>query len=313
MVYCTLSSRLFHVSICVVLYLIPYHNLLHAELIEATRSSTNDAFYDTSTGLIWMDPANTRGREGISYNEMLVILARPGWEGWRYATKGEFEELMVSAKIPAGNSVSAYSNGLHFFDVAGGTLNYAGNSRCSNFRWQEENIFIQTGTERVSGSRYIFKVTNYDSACVGGSGYGLYNSLGAPSDDKRRFFLGHALVYDPVVDVEIDVKPGSDTNPINLKSNGKTPVAILSSVDFDATLVDESTVQFNSANVAYRRSGKYMASVEDVNGDELPDLVCHFPTQDIDQELLLMGIGFITGKTFGGTSIEGFDVVEVVP
>ena len=35
--------------------------------------------------------------------------------------------------------------------------------------------------------------------------------------------------------VAIDIKPGSYPNSINLKSNGKVPVAILSSPTFDAT------------------------------------------------------------------------------
>ena len=42
--------------------------------------------------------------------------------------------------------------------------------------------------------------------------------------------------------VEIDVKPGSDPNSINCTNNhGVIPVAILSSVDFDATTVDHTS------------------------------------------------------------------------
>ena len=44
------------------------------------------------------------------------------------------------------------------------------------------------------------------------------------------------------IEVDIDIKPGSDPNSINLKSNGLVPVAILSTIDFKATAVDPGTV-----------------------------------------------------------------------
>ena len=44
--------------------------------------------------------------------------------------------------------------------------------------------------------------------------------------------------------VEIDIKPGSDPNSINLRSKGVIPVAILTTEDFDATTVDPLSVEF---------------------------------------------------------------------
>jgi hypothetical protein len=77
--------------------------------------------------------------------------------------------------------------------------------------------------------------------------------------------------------IEIDIKPGSYPNAINLGSNGVVPVAILSTPDLDATTLPPENVFLAGSGVAVRGKGnKYLASTEDVNGDSLPDLV---PTQ----------------------------------
>jgi len=116
-----------------------------------------------------------------------------------------------------------------------------------------------------------------------------------------------------VVDVEIDIKPGSDPNSINLGSNGNVPVAIFSAVDFDATTIDPTTVKLADAAVrVVGKKGNLQASIEDVNGDGLPDLVVHIDTQG-----LALGAGdvvaVLTGETYDGTLIEGSDTVRIVP
>ena len=56
------------------------------------------------------------------------------------------------------------------------------------------------------------------------------------------YSIGYATAAPPVVEVEIDIKPGSDPNSINLKSKGVVPVAVLTTDDFDASDVDPDTV-----------------------------------------------------------------------
>ena len=109
-----------------------------------------------------------------------------------------------------------------------------------------------------------------------------------------------------VIPVEIDIKPGSDVNPVNTKSKGVIPVAVYSTTDFDATTIDPSTVAFGP-NGATESHGT--GHIEDVNGDGLDDLVLHFNTQETgivngDTEATL------TGETFDGTAIEGSDVIR---
>jgi len=90
------------------------------------------------------------------------------------------------------------------------------------------------------------------------------------------------------------------------------PVAILSSEDFDATTVDPTTVELAGANVAVRGKGNSMAHEEDVNGDGLVDLVVQVETQGLD-DLGDGGTVKLTGTTFNGETIVGYDEVIIVP
>jgi DNA-binding beta-propeller fold protein YncE len=112
--------------------------------------------------------------------------------------------------------------------------------------------------------------------------------------------------------VRIDIKPGSQINSINLGSNGTVAVAILSDPGFDAATVDPLTVTLASARVRLKGKGTPMASLEDVNGDGLPDLVVH-----VETEALELSAGDaeakLAGATSGGQTIAGSDTVRVVP
>jgi len=94
------------------------------------------------------------------------------------------------------------------------------------------------------------------------SGYGATHSVAF-----NNIAVDGCLNY---IQVDIDIKPGSYPNSINLGSNGMIPVAILSSPYFDATQVDADTVALAGAGVAVKGKGnKLLASQEDVNGDDL--------------------------------------------
>jgi hypothetical protein len=118
----------------------------------------------------------------------------------------------------------------------------------------------------------------------------------------------------PIQLVEIDIKPGSYPNAINLGSQGLVPVAILSSEQFDANSVDPDTVELAGADVEVRgKSNRFMAHQEDVDGDGLLDLVVQVATANLDPTSLQDGYAVLTGKTFDGQDIEGQDEITIVP
>ena len=113
--------------------------------------------------------------------------------------------------------------------------------------------------------------------------------------------------------IVIDIKPGSDPNPINQGSNGLIPVAIFTTDSFDAADVDPDTVTLNGAGVAVRgKAEKLMARLEDVDGDGEDDLILQVETQS-EGVVWETGQVTLTGKTYDGVDIEGTDEVVIVP
>ena len=125
------------------------------------------------------------------------------------------------------------------------------------------------------------------------------------------------MVGPTCIEVDIDIKPGSDVNVINFDSKGVVPVAILGSEHFDAACVDAGTVSLGSSQVAVRgKSDKALASLEDVNDDGFLDLVCHVETENLLPDDIQNGMMELTGNLLpecDGTPIHGNDHVIVVP
>ena len=124
--------------------------------------------------------------------------------------------------------------------------------------------------------------------------------------------------------VMIDIKPGNDSNTINLGSNGNVPVAILGSANFDAATVNPATITLadapvktkggnnNSKKVKGNANDSEMTSIKDVNGDGYMDLLVHILTsgmQVADSDVTVL----LKGYTFDGVPIAGTDTVRVVP
>jgi hypothetical protein len=114
------------------------------------------------------------------------------------------------------------------------------------------------------------------------------------------------------VPATIDIKPGSDFNPINVRSNGVIPVAILGSDTFDVADVDVTTLAFGPPGaIGAAPAHTKGAHQADVNDDGLTDLLSHYRTQET-------GIGAedteacVVGETFDGTTFESCDEILVI-
>lgn len=102
------------------------------------------------------------------------------------------------------------------------------------------------------------------------------NDANTGQEDTDGDGIGDAC--DPINNVQIDVKPGSDTNPINCKSKGVTPIAIyMDQAGLEA--IDVDNLQINGVDVT-EKHGKI--HLEDEDGDGVVDYgVAHILTQDV--------------------------------
>jgi hypothetical protein len=110
-----------------------------------------------------------------------------------------------------------------------------------------------------------------------------------------------------ILQVQIDIKPGDDTNPINPKSKGIIPVALLTTSSFDALGADVLTIRFGPG-MAQEIHQRGHAEDTDEDGDE--DLLLHFATQDIG--LTTQTQLCLTGKTADGVEFKGCDSIAIV-
>src|ERR1041385_6570375 len=106
--------------------------------------------------------------------------------------------------------------------------------------------------------------------------------------------------------IDLDVKPGSDVNPINVKSHGSTPFALLCSPTFDPATVDVTMVQLGGVAAVH-------CALEDVNADVCLDLVCHVATPALGVTCATTELTVTATLLDGVTTVTGTDTVTPVP
>jgi len=117
-------------------------------------------------------------------------------------------------------------------------------------------------------------------------------------------------------EVDIDIKPWSNPNPINLKSEGVIAVAVLTTSTFDATQVDPDTVTFAGATPIRWVLEDVGVSPEVPDGEPLPpdgdlDMLFFFDKQDLN---VVQGqtTAMLKGRTLDGQPFWGEDTIKVL-
>ena len=113
--------------------------------------------------------------------------------------------------------------------------------------------------------------------------------------------------YSEFIPIQIDIKPGSDPNSINIKSKGRIPVAVLSTPSFDAVSVDTETVRFGRTG---SEAPAVHSALEDIDADGDLDLIFHFKREETGIQCG-DSVAYLTGKTFSNESFEGSDTVKI--
>jgi probable HAF family extracellular repeat protein len=134
--------------------------------------------------------------------------------------------------------------------------------------------------------------------------------IAAIASDRDAVY--RAVLLTPRITVPIEIRPGSSSGPFNPKAQGRIPVAILSAPAFDAP------AQIDQDSLTFGRTGDEPSLAfcnpipRDVNGDGLPDLVCHFHTHAAGLQARDTQ-GVLKGRTESGISLVGSDSVHLAP
>ena len=125
----------------------------------------------------------------------------------------------------------------------------------------------------------------------------------------------------PVIEVSVDIKPMSWPNPLNVNSKGVLPVAILGTEDFDVTQIDPATILLEGV-APLRWALEDVGAADDplAGPDGFTDLSLKFAAQEIvaalgdvnDGDVVVLHLTGNLKEEFGGTPIEGEDVVRII-
>lgn len=137
----------------------------------------------------------------------------------------------------------------------------------------------------------------------------------------------NGIVEPSKIPVALDIKPQSCPNPLNVKSKGKLPVAILGTPDFDVRTIDVLSVRLNGVAPVKSAFEDVTAPAfkidpcdcEELDEDSFEDLVLKFDRQEIvatleavqDGDLIQLTLTGNLLESAGGTPIEGTDCILI--
>ncbi len=205
------------------------------------------------------------------------------------------------------------------FDFPGGGLivGVAGSPPASYVDAGCEQVLVTTRSTDASGhfySRFFSKPHLHagllDDITVGGSG----SELGG-------------IIIERALPVSVDVHPGSCPNPVNVKSKGVLPLAILGMAGFEVADIDPATVRLegvpalrssvSDVGTPYTADLIGSRSCNTFGADGFVDLTLKFRMQNVVAALGAVGdrdeiVLELTGYLRDGTPIVGHDIVWIL-
>ena len=223
---------------------------------------------------------------GTQYINRNPDLSGPLFAATRYRTSFElpagFSEPALTVDVHADNVATVFLNGVQIGQQPFVETAFNFRDPASSFTTADPSLFV-TGTNVLE--------------------FEIYNFNGQTAFDYQA-----TVSFNPVLPVDLDIKPDDPSNDVNPHSQGWLPVAVLTTSTFDAATLDTNTLRFGKTGT---EAAPAHAALEDVDGDGDLDLMLHFKTQET-------GIGcgdtiaVLTGATAAGAAVEGSDVVNTV-
>ena len=238
---------------------------------EWIQNPANGHYYRLTDPLPWLDAEE----QAVAWGGHLVTLRSWDEESWIKDTFGEEEHFWIGFNDIETEGDWVWSSGepVVYTNWAEGEPN----------NYEDEDVAIMN-----------WEGPGCEPPCLGDT----WNDTDSSPDVR-------GVVEKSLLEITIDIKPGSYPNSVNLGSQGVVPVAALTTDAFDATTVDPDTVLFAGA-------APLRWATEDVDHDGHLDLLFHFETQELELDKYSTE-ATLTGETYDGQAIQGVDTVSIVP
>ena len=125
------------------------------------------------------------------------------------------------------------------------------------------------------------------------------------------------LCDQPILEVPIDIQPGTCFNPLDIDSKGKLTVAVAGSKNFDVREINSVRLNGIPPLHSFIEDVSKPDFCYDFKPDEIDDLVLEFETQKVVETLGKVSVGEVISLTISGTSnsgtkFEGKDVATIL-
>jgi len=229
---------------------------------------------------------------------------------------GSLEQLSIPIATISGTTDPTIEwnsvDGADYYRVSIYPLIYNQSFGCYYPDWQNPALF---DSDEIYGTSYTYTGDIFKD----GGEYAIFIQARQTHLNMEKLWINRSTYVTTHSTFSVDIKPGSCTNPLNVKSKGVLPVAVLGSKWFDVTDINPKNVMLEGVK-ALRSSVEDVGSQLDCDGsqpDGFDDLILQFSTEEIAQALGEVNDGeevplTLTGALKDGTERKGEDTVVIL-
>lgn len=163
-----------------------------------------------------------------------------------------------------------------------------------------------------SSATYTVAVSNVPRYFINGGGIMGFFGTSTTSVGDYTLNISGMTATSRTKQINIEVKPGNNQlAPLNPRSKGKIPVAIMGSASFSVSDIKQSTLRFGASGNE-NSLNKCQSVLRDINKDGYSDQLCHFNNHVANFKSGAIE-GILKGELDDGMAFEGRALLKVVP